>query len=164
MMMDRIAQRFKSTRISRNVPQAGESGQQMVEFTFTFVMLIVMFMALLILGWLFYSYATITNAARDGSWHLMTHPVLPADQDTFATSDAEATWIVTQSMPLLDWSETTVTISPTVENRVYGAYVLVKVDHTLQMPSFSIPLGFDGTVFQLGGPFAITAMSRRSLD
>ena len=68
--MERIAQRFKSIWKSPRAPQAGESGQQMIEFTFTFVMLIVLFMALLILGWLFYSYATITNAARDGSWHL----------------------------------------------------------------------------------------------
>jgi hypothetical protein len=118
----------------------------------------------LILGWLFYSYATITNAARDGSWHLMTHPVLPDDQDTFATSDAEATWIVTQSMPLLDWGDTVVNISPPVEERVYGGYVMVEIQHTLQMPRIEIPLGFDDTVFGLGGPFEITAVSRRSLD
>jgi Flp pilus assembly protein TadG len=163
-MMDSIAQRFKLIWKSRKAPQAGESGQQMIEFTFTFVMLIVLFMAILILGWLFYSYATITNAARDGSWHLMTHPVLPADQDTFATADAEATWIVTRSMPLLDWGETVVNITPPVEERVYGAYVMVEVQHTLQMPRIEIPLGFDDTVFELGGPFEISAISRRSLD
>ena len=162
--MERITQRFKSIWKSPRAPQAGESGQQMIEFTFTFVMLIVLFMALLILGWLFYSYATITNAARDGSWHLMAHPVLPADQDTFASSDDETTWIVTNSLPLLDTSQTVVNISPPIEQRVYGAYVLVEVQHTLQMPRIEIPLGFDDTVFVLGGPFEITAMSRRSLD
>jgi hypothetical protein len=163
-MIHTIMRKLKSIWTSQQASQASESGQQMVEFTFTFMMLIVLFMALLILGWLFYSYATITHAARDGSWHLMTHPVLPDDEDTFATADAEATWVVTRSMPLLDWGDTVVNISPPVEERVYGSYVLVEVQHTLQMPSFSIPLGFDGTVFQLGGPFQITAMSRRSLD
>ena len=126
--------------------------------------MIVLFMAVCLMGCLYVTYAHMTNAARDGSWHLMTHPVLPGDQDTFATADAEATWIVTQSMPLLNWGDTVVNISPPVEERVYGAYVMVEIQHTLQMPSFSIPLGFDGTVFQLGGPFEITAMSRRSLD
>ena len=162
--MYNIAQRFNSVWKSRRTPPAGESGQQMVEFTFTFVMLCVLFMALLILGWLFYSYATITNAARDGSWHLMTHPVLPADQATFATSDEETTWIVTRSLPLLDWGDTVVNITPPVEQRVYGSYVMVEVQHTLQMPRIVIPLGFDDTVFELGGPFQISSMSRRSLD
>ena len=163
-MSETIVRKFKSIRTSRQASQAGESGQQMVEFTFTFVMLVVLFMALLILGWLFYSYATITNAARDGSWHLMTHPVLPEDQDTFETPDAEATWIVTRSLTLLNWGDTVVNISPPVEERVYGSYVMVEVQHTLQMPRIVIPLGWDDTVFELGGPFEISAMSRRSLD
>lgn len=162
--MDSIAQKFKAVWKSHRPPQASESGQQMVEFTFTFVMLCVLFMALLILGWLFYSYATITNAARDGSWHLMTHPILPDDEDTFATSDAEAAWIVTRSMPLLDTSQTVVNISPPVDERVFGAYVMVEVRHTLNMPRIEIPIGWNDTVFGLGGPFEITAVSRRSLD
>jgi hypothetical protein len=65
---------------------------------------------------------------------------------------------------MLDWHDTVVNISPPVEQRVYGAYVMVEIQHTLQMPRIVIPVGWNDTVFELGGPFQISAVSRRSLD
>jgi hypothetical protein len=136
----------------------------MIEFTMTFLMLVVLFMALLIMGWMFYTYATITNAAREGSRHLMAHPTVPQDQVAFGTADEETTWVVTHSIPMLDWRQTTVNISPDVSLRVPGGYVMVEIEYTMTMPQFQIPLIYDDRMLTLGGPLQLRAMSRRSLD
>ena len=136
----------------------------MVEFAFTFMILVAFFVALLVLGWIFYSYVTITNAARNGSRHLMAHSVLPADQETFVTADAEATWVVTNTVPLLDWRRMNITISPPVANRIPGSYVAVEVRYVVNLPRLEIPLGFTDTPIGIGGPMTLRAVSRRSLD
>ena len=144
--------------------EAGQSGQATVEFAFTFVLFSALLMAILGLGWVFFSYASIVNAARDGSHHLMSHPLQPADPSRFATADEEVTWIVTNSLPLLDWTNMTVTTSPPPAQRIHGGYVAVAISYTVTLPEFNIPLGFDGTSYRLLGPTQIGARSRRSLD
>lgn len=144
--------------------EADQCGQATVEFAFTFVIFTALLIAILGLGWLFFSYASIVNAARDGSHHLMAHPVIPADTSRFATADEEVTWIVTNSLPLLDWTNMTVTASPPPAQRVYGGYVAVAISYTVTLPEFNIPLGFDGTSYRLLGPMQISARSRRNLD
>ncbi len=149
-------------------PTADQNGQQMIEFTLTFLLLVVLFMALLIMGWMFYSYATLANAAREGSRHLMTHPTIPEDQATFGTdedsADRETTWVVTNSIPMLNWRQTTVNISPEVSQRVPGGYVMVEIEYIMSMPEFQIPLIFSDGTITLGGPFELRVVSRRSLD
>lgn len=151
-------------RLAVKTGSGDQSGQQMIEFTLTFLMLIVLFMALLIMGWMFYTYATLTNAAREGSRHLMAHPTVPEDQATFATADQETRWVVTNSIPMLDWTLATVNISPSVPQRVPGGYVMVEVQYTMSMPEFRIPLIYADRDLVLGGPLQLRAMSRRSLD
>lgn len=144
-------------------PAAGQSGQQMVEFALTFTMLVALLMALVIMGWVFFTYATITNAAREGSRHLMAHPTLPKDQVAFSTADQETTWVVTNSISMLDWRQMTVNISPDVSQRVYGGYVMVELIYTLTLPQINLPL-LQGQTLTIGGPFELQALSRRSLD
>jgi Flp pilus assembly protein TadG len=163
-MRHRISRAIESKGKLALRPASAQSGQQMIEFTLTFLMLVVLFMALLIMGWMFYTYATITSAAREGSRHLMAHPTVPQDEVTFDTADEETTWVVTNSIPMLDWRRTTVNIAPDVSQRVPGGYVLVEVEYTMSMPEFRIPLIFQDRVITLGGPLELRAMSRRSLD
>jgi len=160
---EKLLRRIRSRRSLATTSQS-ENGQQMIEFTFTFIILILLFAAMLILGWVFYTYATLTNAAREGSRHLMTHPTIPEDPDRFATSDLETTWIVTNSLPMLDWRPMVVNISPPVAQRVPGGYVAVEVVYTLNMPRLEIPLTLGDRVIGLGGPTPLRALSRRSLD
>jgi len=145
-------------------PAADERGQQMVEFTLTFIMLVALLMALAAMGWMFFTYATITHAAQEGSRHLMAHPVLPKDQVTFSTADEETTWVVTNSLPMLDWRQATINILPDVSLRVPGGYVAVEIGYTMTMPEFRIPRVFDEGMFVLGGPLELHAASRKSLD
>jgi hypothetical protein len=163
-MGHKIWQAIQPKHQRRVRPASNQNGQQMVEFAMTFGMLVVLFMALLIMGWMFYVHATITGAARDGSRHLMAHPTLPEDQVTFSTPDEETTWVVTRSMPMLDWHQATVSIMPDVSQRVAGGYVGVAVQYTIFMPEFQIPLFFNGQTITLGGPVQLRALSRRSLD
>jgi hypothetical protein len=142
-----------------------EKGQQMVEFTLTFGMLTVLLAALVLFAWYFFSYVSLVHATREGSRYLMAHPILPADPVAFATADEEATWVVTNSVPLLDWrNNMTVLISPPVEQRFAGSYVLVEIDYIFHLPQVELPLGFDGTTLTILGPMELHAYSRRSLD
>jgi Flp pilus assembly protein TadG len=136
----------------------------MIEFTMTFLLLIVLLMALLIMGWMFYTQATITSAAREGSRHLMAHPTVPQNQATFSTADEEATWVITNSLPMLEWTRAVVTVGPSVAQRVPGGYVFVEIRYTMSMPQFNIPMIFEDRMLVLGGPLELTAISRRSLD
>ncbi len=144
--------------------RADETGQQMVEFALTFTIFCALLMALALFGVVFFSYASLTNAAREGSRHLMAHPLLPADPVTFETADEEAIYVVTSSLPLLDWHNMTIQIMPEPALRVPGGYVAVQIQYTLQLLDINIPLlGGDSSIHLLG-PVTLRTLSRRSLD
>ncbi len=144
--------------------EADETGQQMVEFALTFTIFCALLIALVLFGSVFFSYASIVNAARDGSRHLMAHPLLPADPDTFETSDQETIWIITNSLPLLDWHNMTINIMPEPAYRVPGGYVAVEILYTMQLIDLNIPLVGGNSSIRLLGPVTLRALSRRSLD
>jgi Flp pilus assembly protein TadG len=136
----------------------------MVEFTFTFMLLIVLLVAILVFGLIFYSYLTIVNAARDGTRFLYAHPRLPSPGSGFATADAEATYVITSSVSLLDWKRMTVNITPPKEDRIAGSWVAVEIVYNVPLPTIQLPMGFTGTTFTLVRPIELRALSRRSLD
>lgn len=141
-----------------------EQGQQMVEFALTFTIFCLLLMALALFGTVFFSYASIVQAAREGSRHLMAHPLLPADPDTFETADQEAIWVVTNSIPLLDWrNHMTINIMPEPQYRVPGGYVAVEIHYTMELLDLNIPV-IGGESVHLLGPIHLRTMSRRSLD
>jgi len=141
-----------------------EQGQQMVEFALTFTIFCLLLMALALFGTVFFSYASIVQAAREGSRHLMSHPLLPADPDTFETADQEAIWVVTNSLPLLDWrNHMTIAIMPEPQYRVPGGYVAVEIQYTMELLDLNIPV-LGGEPVHLLGPIHLRTMSRRSLD
>lgn len=163
-MRHRILRAIESRGKLSGRPTADQGGQQMIEFTLTFIMLVVLLMALLLIGWTFFSYTSIASAAREGARHLMAHPTVPRDPVAFQTSNEETTWVVTNSIPMLDWRQATVNISPDLELRVPGGYVMVEIEYTVSLPRFEIPMIFRDETFVLGGPIEIQALSRRSLD
>jgi hypothetical protein len=144
-----------------------QSGQQMVEFTFTFIIVIALFAALLIFGWIFFSYATIVNAARDGSYHIWTHadghPDDPATYGEFGV-EAETRAVITRSVPLLNWREMTITITPPREQWVPGGFVAVEIIYDVPLPQIDLPLAWNDTVITIMGPLRLQSISRRSFD
>lgn len=144
--------------------KADETGQQMVEFALTFTIFCALLMALALFGVVFFSYASLTHAAREGSRHLMAHPLLPADPVAFETADEEAIYVVTSSLPLLNWRDMTIQIMPDPEFRVPGGYVAVQIEYTMQLLDMNIPLVGGSSSIHLLGPVTLRTMSRRSLD
>jgi len=141
-----------------------ETGQAMVEFAFTFILFIAVLMAVILFAYVFFVQASLVHSAQQGSRHLLAHPVLPSDQVTFATADAEATWVVTSSVPLLDWHEMQITIEPPVEDRVLGTYVAVRVRYNVPLPDIEVPFFLTGQTFVLLPPMQLQALSRRALN
>ena len=142
----------------------GQDGQQMVEFTFTFIIFVILLMAIVGFGWVFFSQATLTHAAQQGTRHLLAHPLLPDDPVTFDTADAEATWVITTSAPLLDWREMNISILPPPEDRISGSYVAVEIYYDVPLPTIEIPLGFTDDVITVLRPIRLHALSRRTLN
>jgi len=136
----------------------------MVEFTFTFIMLVILLLALVGFGWVFFSQATLVHAAQEGTRHLLAHPLLPSDPVRFETADEEATWVITSSAPLLDWREMTINIYPPPQDRVLGSYVAVDIYYDVPLPTIEIPLGFTDDVITVLRPMRLHASSKRSLN
>lgn len=149
---------------SHRDPEPKESGQQLIEFSFTFIMFCGLFLALIMFAYVFFAHIVINNAAREGSRHLYTHPLLPDDDTTFATADAEAQYVMTSSLPVLDWRQVNINISPPVSARVAGSYVMVEIEYDVPLPRYEFPIGWGDTRWVLIEPITLQAMSRRSLD
>ena len=163
-MLNRDFQQMKRDRQPNLTSRTDQEGQQMVEFAFTFILFCILMVAIAIFGWVFFSQASIVHATRQGSRHLLAHPVLPDDDVTFASADAEATWVMTNSIPLMDWTAMTINISPPLEERVVGSYVAVEILYDIPLPTIEIPLGFTDDVITIVRPMRLHALSRRSLD
>jgi len=148
------------------IPRAkrGQQGQAMVEFAFAFILFIVVLVAVIMFAYVFFVQASLTHAAQQGTRHLLAHPVLPGDETTFGTADAEATWVITTAVPFLDWRDMQITIEPPVEDRVLGTYVAVQIRYTVPLPEFEIPFPLTGQSFRLLPPIQLQALSRRALN
>jgi hypothetical protein len=152
-------------RTLKTGPQRDQAGQQMVEFTFTFVLLTIILMALVLFAYVFFMYASIVHAAQRGTRHLLTYPVLPQDEDRFATADQEAAWVITSSVPLLNWRENMhITIEPPVDERALGTYVSVRILYDVPLPQFTVPLVFSDQSITVLPPIELRAVSRRALN
>jgi hypothetical protein len=137
----------------------------MVEFAFTFILLTAILMALVLFAYVFFMYASIVHAAQEGSRHLLTYPVLPHDGDRFATADQEATWVITSSVPFLNWRDNMhITIEPPVGERALGTYISVRILYDVPLPQFTVPLVLSDGSITLLPPIELHALSRRALN
>ena len=145
-------------------PNRDEAGQQMIEFTFTFMMIIGVMAAVIMFSILFFQQASILHAAQTGSRHLLTYPVVPDDEVTFATADEEAMWVITNTVPWLDWTLMEITIDPPAELRNVGTYVAVQIKYDAPLPEIEIPYVITEGAFYLVPPIELSALSRRALN
>ncbi len=136
----------------------------MIEFTFTFMMLIGVMAALIMFCMLFFMQASIMHAAQTGSRHLLTFPRVPDDGVTFATADEEALWVITNTVPWLDWDLMDITIEPPAAQRVLGTYVAVQIKYDAPLPTIEIPFIITEGSFVLLPPIELSALSRRALN
>jgi Flp pilus assembly protein TadG len=140
-----------------------EQGQSLTEFALVMPLLIGLLVAIMLFAWIGFSYVSITSAARQGARHMMTYPLEPEDPDRFATIDQEITYIVTTSMPFLNWRNASITISPPVAEREPIVTVAVHIQYPVSLPTIRIPYLVRPGEFVLLPPMVLNAESRMTL-
>jgi hypothetical protein len=146
----------------------GQGGQSLTEFAFTMPLLVALLAGIMGLAWIGYSYVSITSAARMGARHLLTYPQDPEDPIRFSDIDAEVTYIVTTSMPFVDWRQATIVITPPIAERVVDpsdpVYVQIQITYQVNLPTIEIPyIVTDGSITVMQ-PLNLRAKSRMRLD
>jgi hypothetical protein len=137
----------------------------MTEFAFTFPLLVILLVAIIATAWLGFSLVSITSAARMGARHMATFYDVPQDPSKFPTADAEITYIVTSTMPMLDWTRAEVTLRPEdVNDRVPGIQLSVEVVYSVNWPTIQIPYVAAEGALVLLPPINLHAVSRMRLD
>ena len=137
----------------------------MTEFAFTIPLLVALLVAVIAIAWVGFSLLSITSAARMGARHMSTFYDRPQDPAQFPTADAEITYIVTTTMPFLDWTRAEVTLWPEdVNDRVPGIQLSVEVVYSLNWPTIEIPFVLAEGSFVLLPPINLHAVSSMRLD
>lgn len=143
----------------------GQEGQAMTEFALSMTLLVALLVGIIALAWVGFCYVSITSAARMGARHMITYPTSPQDPHRFANVDAEITYVVTSSMPMLDWRQATITILPQPPaSRLSGSQVSVQIVYPMNTPTIRIPYGLREGYFVLLPPITLNATSRMRLD
>ncbi|MGQ9597808.1 MAG: TadE family protein [Anaerolineae bacterium] len=144
---------------------AGQEGQALTEFALSMTLLVALLVGIIALAWVGFCYVSIASAARMGTRHMLTYPTSPQDPHRFANVDAEITYVVTSSMPMLDWRQATVTILPQPPaSRLSGTQVSVQIEYPMNTPTIRIPYVLNEGSFVLLPPITLNATSRMRLD
>ncbi len=141
-----------------------QGGQSLAEFALTLPILVALLVAITLLAWVGFCYVSVASAARMGVRHMLTYPWEP-DSDQFADVDAEITYVVTSTMPFLDWRRAQITIEPEPpDERHIGEEMSVQVVYPLNLPTIRVPYIVRDGSFVLLPPITLQATSRMRLD
>jgi Flp pilus assembly protein TadG len=138
-------------------------GQSLAEFALTMPLLVALLVGIIALAWVGFAYVSISSAARMGARHMLSlNPAdAPEDPDLFATADEEITYVVTTTMPFLNWRQAEIAILPEdTSERVYGTNVSVLITYTMDTPEIRIPYVIREGSFVLIPPLVLRASSQ----
>ena len=138
-------------------------GQSLAEFAFTMPLLVALLVGIILLAYVGFAYVSISSAARMGARHMIgLNPAeYPEDPALFDTADEEITYIVTSTMPYLNWRQAEIAILPVdTSDRVFGADVSVVVTYTMDTPDIRIPYVIREGSFLLIPPLTLRASSQ----
>jgi len=148
----------------RSPVRRDQGGQSLAEFALTMPLLVALLVGIMLLAWVGFCHVSIASAARMGVRHMLTYPWEP-DSDRFANVDAEITFVVTSTMPFLDWRRAQITIEPQPpDERHVGEDVSVQVAYPLNLPTIQVPYIIREGSFVLLPPITLQATSRMRLD
>jgi hypothetical protein len=147
------------------------AGQSLTEFALTMPLLVALLAGIIMLAWIGFSYVSITSAARMGARSMVVYPSPPEgpiDSARFSTVDEEITYVVTSSMPFLDWRKAEITIGPEPSQRLVSlaepVCLWVQVAYPVDLPTIRIPMIGRGGSMVLLPPIELRATSRMRLD
>lgn len=146
-----------------------QDGQSLAEFALTMPLLVAMFVGIILLAWVGFTYVSITSAARMGVRHMVTYPIEAENPARYANVDDEITYMVTSTMPYLNWEAAQITIlpQPPASRLVGGAqptYVSVQIVYPVNNPTIRIPYIITEGDFVLLPPISLQAIARMRLD
>lgn len=149
-----------------------QQGQSLTEFALTMPLLIGLLVGIILLAWVGFTYVSITSAARMGTRHMVSYPVEPEHPEIFADIDSEITYMVTSTMPFLDWRAAQITISPPPGERLVinpddptqPNYMSVQIVYPVNNPTIKIPYIIRDGSFVLLPPISLQATARMRLD
>ncbi len=151
--------RYRQCSLSDSEPK----GQSLAEFALTMPLLVALLLGIILLAYVGFAYVSISSAARMGARHMIgLNPAeYPEDPDQFTTSDEEITYVVTSTMPYLNWQQAEIAILPTdTSERVFGTNVSVVVTYTMDTPDIRIPYVIREGSFLLIPPLTLRASSQ----
>ena len=135
----------------------------MAEFAFTMPLLVALLVGIILLAYVGFAYVSVSSAARMGARHMVgLNPAeYPEDPDQFTTADEEITYVVTSTMPFLNWRQAEIAILPVdTSERVFGANVSVVITYTMDTPDIRIPYVIREGSFLLIPPLTLRATSQ----
>jgi hypothetical protein len=142
-----------------------QRGQAMTEFALTVPLLVALLVAIMAMAWMGFTLLSITSGARQGARHMATYYDRPSDPWQFPSADAEITYVITTSMPFLDWRKAEIILWPeNVQDRVPGIQVSVEVRYPMSWPTIEIPWIVAEGSFTLLPPINLNAISSMRLD
>ena len=135
-------------------------------------LLIGLLVGIILLAWVGFTYVSITSAARMGTRHMVSYPVEPENPATFTDIDSEITYVVTSTMPFLNWRAAQITISPPLDERLVinpdgsgqPTYMSVQIVYPVNNPTIKIPYIIRDGSFVLLPPISLQATARMRLD
>lgn len=138
-------------------------GQSLAEFALTMPLLVALLLGIILLAWVGFAYVSVSSAARMGARHMIG--LNPADQpenpDLFASADEEITYVVTTTMPHLNWRQAEIAILPEdASERLFGTNVSVLITYTMDTPQIKIPYVIREGSFDLIPPLVLRASSQ----
>lgn len=149
--------RGAGARSRRAAGSAGERGQSLIEFTFSFPLLLALLIGLAGMSWLFYSYVTVTLAAREGASAIVHDPYITVDQ-VRGIVRGKSISLIQANLP-----DSNIIVEPNPSQWVSGARVSVTVKYLVPLPSLSIP-DLKGNRILILGPIEVRATSNMTID
>jgi len=134
----------------------------LAEFALTMPLLVALLLGMLVMAYIGFAYVSIASAARMGARHMigLNPSDRPENPDLFASADEEITYVVTSTMPVLDWRQAEIAILPADSSeRVFGAEVSVFITYTMNFPEIRIPYVITEGSFVILSPIALRASS-----
>ncbi|MEJ2737777.1 MAG: pilus assembly protein [Anaerolineae bacterium] len=146
-----------------------QRGQSLAEFALTMPLLIALLVGITLLAWIGFSYVSITSAARMGARHMVSYPVEAEDPGRFPEVDDEIMYVVTSTMPFLDWRQAEITILPQPPDSRLDVgpeplYVSIQIAYPVNLPTIEIPYVIRDGSFYLLPPVTLQATSRMRID
>ena len=142
---------------------AEPKGQSLAEFALTMPLLVALLVGIILLAYVGFAYVSISSAARMGARHMIgLNPAdYPENPVLFDTADEEITYIVTSTMPYLNWRQAEIAILPVdTSDRLFGTDVSVVVTYTMDTPDIRIPYIVREGSFLLIPPLTLRASSQ----